>query len=263
MGIKVALRISFVACMAAAAMASCSGRLAGSGPAGAGPDAGGCGGGPPTSAMRAASLTMTQVNFGDSPGAWQSIGFDLDGKCTTAASTDVCQLAAGAPRAMQTDGVSGIDNSFGENVCPIMSTLFGTGACSTRITLADIVTDELGSGILVIHVAPYWIEIPIVDAYVTLDGGSGTFGGVTTAAGFWTATGNASAALVDGSSTTCVCGGCAFDGILQQLGQASDLLKDGSNPTGRPCDAISIGMTFSGATPFTGALPDVPDACGS
>jgi hypothetical protein len=257
-----------VACLAAAALASCSGRLAVGGASDAGAEAGGCGGGPPASAVRAVSLAVAQVNFGDDPDAtaWQAIGFDLDGKCTTATSSDVCQLAAGSPRATQVDGTGGIDNSFGANICMILDTTLGTGACSTKISQAYLVTDATGTGTLAIRLAPFWIEIPISGAYVALDGGSGMLGAVTTPSSFWVATENGTAAFVEGGpSVSCPCGGCSggFDSILPQIEQASDILDDGSNTPYRPCDAISIGMQFSGATSFTGALPDVPDACGT
>ena len=128
------LAAAFVACLVAAVLASCSGRLAVHSASDSGAEDGGCGGGPPASALRAVSLAMTQVNFGDDPDAtaWEGIGLDLDGKCTIATSTDVCQLAAGSPRATQVDGTGGIDNSFGANVCAIMDTTMGTGSCSTK-----------------------------------------------------------------------------------------------------------------------------------
>ena len=58
--------------------------------------------------------------------AWQNYGYNLDGKVTTASSTDVCTLQAGAQKSYQTDGKGGIDNSFGENIIPILQTLLST-----------------------------------------------------------------------------------------------------------------------------------------
>lgn len=49
------------------------------------------------------------------PDAWKGFGYDLDAKITTAASTDVCTLVAGASRSVQIDGNGGIDNSWGSN----------------------------------------------------------------------------------------------------------------------------------------------------
>jgi len=211
------------------------------------------------SSLSLRSLATTQVAFGDSdPGAWQNIGFDLDGKCTTATSTDVCKVAAGAPVSFQTDGMRGIDNSFGANLCPILDTVVGAGACSTLITQAYVVTDAGGSGTLAFRLSVYWIEIPIADALVASEGGSGTLGAV------------ASADDVVNALTYATIGayGCpSFGGdpgvntVAQQVMQASDILADGSNVRGPTCDAISIGMQFAQAVPFDGALPTVPDAC--
>lgn len=39
--------------------------------------------------------------------------------------------------------------------------------------------------------------------------------------------------------------GSAFDGIAQQIQQTSDILSDGTNRSGVPCDAISIGIGFT------------------
>jgi hypothetical protein len=52
--------------------------------------------------------------------AWKSYGYNLDNKVTTLSSTDVCTLASGAPKNTQVDGNNGIDNSFGENILPIL-----------------------------------------------------------------------------------------------------------------------------------------------
>lgn len=62
------------------------------------------------------------------PDAWKSFGYDLDGKDTTASSTDVCTLVAGASKSVQVDGTGGIDNSFGANIMPIIQTLDSTAS---------------------------------------------------------------------------------------------------------------------------------------
>jgi hypothetical protein len=225
---KVAL-LGAVIC-ASAALSSCSGQLEGSEPD-SGTEGGGCGDVPPGSAVREVSLAMTQVNFGDTPDptAWQTIGFDLDGKCTTATSTDVCMLMAGAPQSTQTDGMRGIDNSFGANLCPILDTVVGAGACSTLISQAYVVTDARGSGTLAFQLSVFSIEIPIADATVASDGGAGTLGTV------------ASAEDVVDALTHATIGayGCpSFGGdpgvstIAEQVLQASDILADGSNLRG-------------------------------
>jgi hypothetical protein len=262
--------LAVAACAVASAITSCSGNLATSptattadgGPsadAGLDVDAGPVGA-PPTSALRQVSLAMSRVNFGDSPtaDAWKQIGFNLDGKVTTATSTDVCALVPGANAAEQDDGQDGIDNSFGENICPILDMLDESGPCSTGISQTYVVTDASGSGTVTIQLSPLFSwTIPITDAHVVLNGdGSGMLGAVTATVGLINALDEASAAV----NRCFMAGGQPGQSILMQFEQASDFLSDGSNSAGHQCDAISIGMQFWDATPFDGVLP-IPDAC--
>ena len=55
-----------------------------------------------------------------------NFGYDLDGKVTTASSTDVCTLVAGSSKQVQVDGNGGIDNSWGSQIMPIVDTLDST-----------------------------------------------------------------------------------------------------------------------------------------
>lgn len=60
--------------------------------------------------------------------------------------------------------------------------------------------------------------------------------------------------------------GSAFDGIAQQIQQTSDILSDGSNRSGVPCDAISIGIGFTAKrianpTKVAGLGTASPDPC--
>lgn len=99
--------------------------------------------------------------------------------------------------------------------------------------------------------------MPVTDAHVVLNGdGSGMLGAVASTVGL-------NNALVDAVDAIPRCGlmvGSQPTSILMEFAQASDILSDGSNSAGQPCDAISIGMQFSDATPFDGLLPE-PDAC--
>jgi hypothetical protein len=51
---------------------------------------------------------------------------------------------------------------------------------------------------------------------------------------------------VAGRISTQLCGGSTLDTIKQTIRQASDIISDGSNRAGANCDAISIGLGFTG-----------------
>lgn len=50
--------------------------------------------------------------------AWAQYGFNLDGKLSTAASTDLCKPNGGLAETIYPDGIDGIDNAFGKIVLP-------------------------------------------------------------------------------------------------------------------------------------------------
>ena len=253
--------------------------------------------------------------------AWKQLGTNVDGKVTTATSTDVCTLAAGASKQTQVDGAGGIDNSWGANLMPLFITLFGStfptsynaavdgGAFTTMIDVTSLTSSASQSGgapgwgfvgasfggsptwTTADHwpVVPDWLDdgglasgSKIAFPAASIDGGfwsSGTptdlpfkmgLGAVgvelvihdatvsfthatpTTAAG-GTVSGVLSttellATLGDAAGwiSQSLCNGSAFDSIAQQISQAQDILLDGTNAAGQPCDAISIGLGFDG-----------------
>jgi hypothetical protein len=90
-------------------------------------------GGPAPTSTATSVLAISQLFYGDtdrsgnpSTTAWEAYGLDLDGKITTASSTDVCSLQPGSSRQVQVDGNDGIDNSFGSQIMPILETLDST-----------------------------------------------------------------------------------------------------------------------------------------
>jgi hypothetical protein len=98
--------------------------------------------GPPTSISAVHDYAIHTLYLGDTdrqgvsnPNAWRNFGYDLDGKITTQASTDVCTLVAGASRAVQIDGNGGIDNSWGSNIVPILMTLNSTVSQTTNASI--------------------------------------------------------------------------------------------------------------------------------
>ena len=55
----------------------------------------------------------------------------------------------------------------------------------------------------------------------------------------------ASLEKVAGRISPTLCGGAAFDAIKDTIRKSSDMLKDGTNRAGAPCDAISVGIGFT------------------
>ncbi|HEY5318009.1 MAG TPA: hypothetical protein VIJ20_08510, partial [Solirubrobacteraceae bacterium] len=91
--------------------------------------------GSPTSASHNYAIKSLYLGDTDRTGvasseAWKAYGYNLDNLVTTKSSTDVCTLAAGASKTTQADGNGGIDNSFGENILPIVITTAGSGAAA-------------------------------------------------------------------------------------------------------------------------------------
>jgi hypothetical protein len=75
---------------------------------------------PPTTTFALHSLDLGEGNSGQ----WKAVGFNIDGKVSTATSTDLCQPNSGAnPATVYPDGNNGIDNSFGKLLVPIMLSL--------------------------------------------------------------------------------------------------------------------------------------------
>jgi len=79
-------------------------------------------------AIRTLYLGDTDRTGAPSTDAWKSYGYNLDNLVTAKTSTDVCTLEPGASKVTQVDGNGGIDNSFGENILPIIITTAGSDA---------------------------------------------------------------------------------------------------------------------------------------
>jgi hypothetical protein len=66
------------------------------------------------------------------------------------------------------------------------------------------------------------------------------------------------------SVSTSFCSGTALQSIEQQIGQAVDILADGTNAPGVACNGISLGMGFDAVAVklgSVGSLPTPPDPC--
>jgi len=95
---------------------------------GAGGMGGAGGSGPECPSNEGTILAANQLIFGEgNSGEWKSVGFDLDGLTSTAASKDVCMPnAGGSAQVAYPDGDNGIDNSFGKNLLPLILGLYPT-----------------------------------------------------------------------------------------------------------------------------------------
>lgn len=152
---------------AALALAACGNAADGTGGAGGG-GAGGTGGGggvtvdlvhppeknpdaPAAASMQKPTLAMRTLTLGSGK-AWETLGYDLDNKASTADSKDLCKPAEGAkPSAVYEDGEGGIDNSFGKNILPIIESLASDAQAQINNSIENgsfsilIRLDELGA----------------------------------------------------------------------------------------------------------------------
>ncbi len=91
-------------------------------------------------------FAMREILLDQSPSAWASIGFDLDGVCTTEASPTVeCDPPTGD---FEIDGDQGIDNVFGHQIFPLLKTL--------RSDLQQVTREVMSNGdTIVVHISGY------------------------------------------------------------------------------------------------------------
>jgi hypothetical protein len=323
-----------------------AGQCTGGTPPSPGPDGGGSSvppnpGGPTPSGNGSTVLAISKFYYGDtdrkgvtSPDAWQAYGLNIDGKVTTKTSTDVCTLAAGATKTAQVDGTNGIDNSFGENILPIIITINGSSFSQTANeniqqggTTMMIRLDQLGSDPDYSPLPglgyragpttspPAWSgsDVRTIDSE-SLKGGNPATPSLSFVGGymnsrvwvgvppvdntgfdmhFWNAeastvpmthvqltmlvdANNASATqgvlsgilntnqfvlylqMIAGSISSSLCNGSAFQSIAQQIEQASDIMIDGTNQPGVPCNGISLGLGFDAAAVQLGSVVTLP-----
>jgi len=261
---------------------------------------------------------------------WQKFGYNIDGLITNQYSTDVCTLnkARGATQLTQVDGDNGIDNSFGANIVPLLSSALSNLSQSVSKSISDgsftILVDTVGltssptqtnTGLKgeLFSGASYGGTPPITDAgaFVVTDNwpigsnslsmgtnlDAGSVVGFPTAYvsnGLWVNGSPADLTLllllqgqplvlriheavvtfnhtVDGSGQDHATNGI-ISGVLKTteflteinevaaaqqycseaslllnfIGSASDIMHDGTNAAGKPCDGISIGLAFDG-----------------
>jgi hypothetical protein len=83
------------------------------------------------------SLSLGDADRSGAPSstAWKKYGYDIDGLASTDKSTDHCKLKVGAPNKFKIDGEDGIDNSFGANILPVITTASPDAAKSINDSL--------------------------------------------------------------------------------------------------------------------------------
>jgi hypothetical protein len=202
----------------------------------------------PGNAVSSLSITMSSIDLGEgSPPSttyWQGLGFNIDGKCTTATSTDVCALASDASAENQVDGVEGRDNAWGKVLLPLLfaSTPNATPS-ATASSAASYLVLVAGSGTLSFKLGAFgYISIPIRSGRVLLiPNGKSILSGVIDTEAFIVEVKKLVAA-VDSS----LCSGATFDNFARQVRGTSDIFVDGGNDPGLLCNGISIGVTFGG-----------------
>jgi hypothetical protein len=86
------------------------------------------GGAPACPTHEGTVFAASKLYFGEGyNGQWKKMGFNVDGKVSTANSTDLCIPSANAdPATPYPDGDQGIDNSFGKNLLPLILGLYPT-----------------------------------------------------------------------------------------------------------------------------------------
>ena len=251
---------------------------------------------------------------------WKNFGFNLDGRISTKASTDLCKpRAGGSPAGVFPDGNNGIDNSFGKNVLPILlglasdvsvanneaiangdytylwSVAAGNGfECSTtssfflggflgqppkfdgsdvwpvdasslfnpndpksaKCTFPDTRFEGNVAGALppapfnfVLMIAGMKMVIPLNLTMMTFEFTPdrsrverGMIGGVISTDEFVQSIAKMAAAF---DSSFCDPMSPTLQSILNQIQQASDIMKDGSQNPFAECDGISIGLGFT------------------
>jgi hypothetical protein len=89
-------------------------------------------------ALYSLQLGDTDRSGAPSSTAWKKYGYDIDALTSTDKSTDHCKLKVGAPSKFKIDGEEGIDNSFGANILPVITTASPDAAKS--------INDNLKSG---------------------------------------------------------------------------------------------------------------------
>jgi hypothetical protein len=101
------------------------------------------------------------------------------------------------------------------------------------------------------------VEIPLTDTFVvTGPGGAGMLGSTVR-----------TSALVDalrplwGAVSPSLCSDQSSQALDTAIANSSDILSRGMLAPGETCDSTSVGVAFTGTTPYAGALPLATNPC--
>jgi hypothetical protein len=122
---------------------------------------------------------------------------------------------------------------------------------------------------LSLAIAGFTLDLTIDNAIIAMDLGAdhksatnGTIAGIINTEGFIEELRKVAGAFDEG-----LCTGSTFDSLANQLRQASDIMRDGSQNPGAECDGISIGLGFDAAEVQLGAIAEAaepaPSPCDS
>lgn len=234
---------------------------AGKGPdAGKEPDAACLSAAPPP--VGAYSLRLQAVDFAD--GDPSSLGFDMDDRCTTLQSSNVCALYSGASQLNQVDGNGGRDNAWGTRVVGLIAGAFSisdvTKAVNGYPSLLQV--DASGAGKLVFQLddpikqVPIPIVLGIRATRVVNNGSVGVIGAVLDVDELIETLRD-----VLGTVQPSACQSSQFSALALQLRRSADIFADGTNGPYGTCNGISLALKFSGATSGAGPMPTRLNGC--
>lgn len=197
-------------------------------------------------------LALSRVDFGNKD-TWRSIGFDLDGACTTTQTHRTCKPGPGGGGSYLEDGQDGIDNSWGRNVVGLMRIFYAdpNAAWSGRSVL-DV--GSAGTGTLYL-LAPddLLFEVPLVDVRMEWNGTSGTLAAIVPVDKGME---NLRRDLSAYSKKDCG----SLGSLAGIFASNADVSASGVVDDGVECTGVSLGMTFEG-TP-TDNVPQLgPSLC--
>lgn len=224
---------------------------------------------PPPVVADARVIRLDLLDFGEGvdgttqtppPSRALSYGSDLDGVCSVKSRIEsfACRRLRGASPARMQDGDGGIDNSFGNNLVPLIDpTVPGNvGGAMSGFSHLETKTDGTGTLYLGIKTGLFAV-IPLVDVRLSAPDREGLFMVSALAPReALVASFRAHANLIVGAK---YCKGDVIDSVVDAITQYSDIRLSGPPDPNVDCDGISVGFRFFGTT--VESPPAIPEGC--